>query len=112
MGLGADEPDRHALLGSVKARRVLWHRIAEAEHSNHGGRVDVYTVGLVVEGDIAADDGNIECFTRCGHAFDRFDELPHDARLLRVSKVEVVDECIGSRARNRDIECRFVDDSR
>ncbi len=104
-------PDLRPRFGPVEPRRRSRDGIAEAEHAHDGGGVDVNTVGLVVEGNVAADDGHLECFAGCRHPFDRLDELPHHARLLRVPEVQVVDDGVRHAPRDGDVQRRFADES-
>src|SRR3546814_2759851 len=55
-------------------------------------RVDRATVRLVVEGDVAGDDGHAERLAGERHAFDHLGELPGDLRLLRVAEVQRSEE--------------------
>ena len=55
-------------------------------------RMDVGAARLVVEADVAPDDRQFERETGLRHAIDRFRELPHDDRVLRVSEVQTVDD--------------------
>jgi phosphoribosylformylglycinamidine synthase len=62
----------------------------EADPADGGRGRNADAVGLVVERDVAGDDGVVEHAARFAHAFDGADELPHDLGPLRVSEVEVV----------------------
>ena len=64
--------------------------VDQADAADDRRRVDRPAVGLVVEGDVARDDGNAERLTGARHALDGLGELPGDLRLLRVSEVEAV----------------------
>jgi hypothetical protein len=52
--------------------------------------VDRAPIRVVVERDVAGDDGNAERLAGSGHAFDRLGQLPRDLGLLRVAEVEAV----------------------
>ena len=73
-----------------------------------GSRVDVESVGLVVERDVAADHRNTEGLARLGQPFDRLPELPHHLGFLRVAEVEVVDDGEGLGSHHRHIEGGLV----
>ena len=86
---GADQADRVALAGEGAAGDL--GRVGQlADHRHHRGRVDRPVGALVVEGDVAADDGDAERVAGVGEAADRAVELPGAGRLLRVAEVEAV----------------------
>ena len=73
-------------------RRATLEDIDEPDHADHRRGVDVAATGLVVEADVATDDGDVERPGRFGHAVDRLRELPHHLGVLRVAEVEAVDQ--------------------
>src|SRR5205823_2201393 len=72
--------------------------VKDAEHADHGRRVDGFAEGFVVEADVAAGDGRAKGGAGVGDAVDRFAELPHHFRLLRAAEVEAVRGGNGARA--------------
>ncbi len=110
-GCGAGHPDFHAGLGPCQPRWRRRHRVGEAEDADHRCGVDVDTVGLVVEGDVAADDGDPERLAGRRHPLDGLPELPHHLRLLRIPEVQVVDEGERPCPGDGDIERRLVDET-
>ena len=71
-------------------RRDGTHVLHRAHTADDRRRVDRAPVRLVVEGDVAGDDGDAEGLARLRHSLDRLGELPGDLRLLRVPEVEAV----------------------
>ena len=55
-----------------------------------GRRQDAAAVGLVVERDVAGDDGKVERAAGLADAADAADELAHDLGPLGIAEVEVV----------------------
>ena len=66
-----------------------------ADHADDRGRVDRSLLGLVVEGDVAADHRDPELPAGVRKPRDRPVELPGDVRLLGVAEVEAVGEAEG-----------------
>src|SRR4029453_467594 len=62
------------------------------ETAADGGGRSRTRVGLVVERDVAGDDGNPERLGSFRYAVDRLRQLPADLGLLRVAEVEAVGE--------------------
>ena len=60
-------------------------------------------LGLVVEADIAGDDGEVERAAGGGHALDGSGELAHDLGLLGVAEVHVVGDGQGACAGGGDV---------
>ena len=79
------EPHRHALVGVVE----------EADHADGGGGEDRALRGLVVERDVAGDDGGAEGFAGVGQAFDGAAELPEVVGLFGVGEVQAVGDGSG-----------------
>src|SRR5438270_13657968 len=63
---------------------------ADCRRGEDGEAASVFTLGLVVERDVAAHDGEVERAAGFGHAGDAADELAHDLGPLRVAEVEAV----------------------
>ena len=78
--------------------------VDQSERADHRRRVDIGALALVVEADVAADDGDAERRARLGHAVDRLGELPHHLRVLGVAEVQAVDQCHRSRTCTGDVE--------
>ena len=62
----------------------------EPDAADHRRGVDRAAVRVVVERDVARDDGDPERLARGGHALDRLGQLPGDLRLLGIAEVEAV----------------------
>ena len=77
--------------------------LQQADDADDRCRVNRTTIGLVVEAHIAASNRHVERAARRPDALDRFRELPHDRRPLRVAEVEAVCRSEGSRPGTRHI---------
>ena len=64
--------------------------VKDAEHADHGRRVDGFAEGFVVEADVAAGDGRAEGGAGFGEAVDSFAELPHHLGLFRAAEIEAI----------------------
>ena len=62
----------------------------EANAGNRRSRQDTDTIGLVVERDIARNDGEFEETAGFADAFESANELAHGLRLFRIAEIEVV----------------------
>ena len=62
----------------------------EADAADGGGRRNGHAIGLVVERDIARDDGEGQRPARLGHALDAADEFAHDLRSLGIAEIQAV----------------------
>ena len=84
----ADQDDR------VARRRGradhLVQRVQQADRADGRCRQDRGAVRLVVERDIARNDGRAERGASGADAFDAADELSHDLRLFRITEIEIV----------------------
>ncbi len=99
MALGlADQQDR--LAGALEGEA---HRaggvVDQADAADRRRRQDAAAIGLVVERDIAGDDGVVEREAGLAHAFDAAGELAHDLRPLGIAEIHVVGD--GERAWRR-----------
>ncbi len=71
--------------------------LEQADHADRRRRRDRAAVGLVVEGDVAGDDRDLQGAAGVGDSAHRGLELAHDLRLLGISEVQAV----GDRERPR-----------
>src|SRR5262245_57405424 len=90
------------LFALERARRGL-AVLQQGKHANDGGGVDGVAEALVVQADIAGDDGRLKRAGRGGHAIYRLGELEVDGWLFGVAEVEAVGEGDGQRAGARDV---------
>ena len=65
--------------------------------------MDGHSAGLVVQGHIAAGDGNAQILAGLGQSFDGLRELPHDRRILGRTEVQAVGDRTRNGAGGRDI---------
>ena len=106
--VAADEQDHVIGVLEGDGRHVVDVR-DEADAADGRGRQDALAVGLVVERDIARDDGEGEHGAGFRQAFDGVHELAHDLGPLRVAEVEVVGDGDGVGANRRKIAPAFGD---
>src|SRR5688572_25388878 len=91
-----DQKDRLAF--GLEGERGAFPPIGEkADAADRRRRQDGLALRLVVERDVAGDDGELERPARFADALDGAHELPHDRGPLGVAEVEVV--CDGERRR-------------
>jgi hypothetical protein len=64
--------------------------VDQADAADRGRRQDGLAVGLVVERDVARDDGEIERRAGLADALHRANELPHDLGRFGIAEVQVV----------------------
>src|ERR1700751_4278901 len=83
--------------------RGLMHVFENPHDSEHRCRVNSFTKRLVIEANVTAGDRDFQFLASLGQTIDSLGELPHDVRLLRVSKVEAVRSPNRSRARTRNL---------
>ena len=76
----------------ARTGRTAVELLDDAEQAHDGRRRDVVARRLVVEADVASDDGDVEGAARFAHPVDRLGQLPHDLGMLRVAEVQAVDE--------------------
>ncbi len=102
-------PDQQQVVTSHQGDRRWGRRqvLDQAEDGNDGGGVDVAPPALVVQADVAPDDGNAERQARLGHAVDGLGELPHDLGVFRVAEVQAVDQGHRASAHAGHVERRF-----
>ena len=74
-----------------EAGRADAHGLDQAEEAEHRCGVDVGAPALVVEADVAPDDGQVQGPAGLGHPVDALGELPHHLGVLGVPEVEAVD---------------------
>src|SRR5699024_3083085 len=74
-----------------------------SQNRDHRGRQDRGVTGLVVEGDVAAGDRDLDVDAAVGQAVDRLAELPHDLRVLRGAEVQAVGDGHRGRTRGGDV---------
>ena len=86
---GTDQQDDVAFGGKADAGHVVIVG-DEADAGNGRGRQDADAIGLVVERDIAGNDGEFEEAAGLADAFESADELAHGLRLFRIAEIEVV----------------------
>src|SRR5438445_213245 len=88
---GLDQDDVVAVAEDQAGRAPL--EVLDQPERPHDGRgVDVAAAALVVEADVAPDDGDFEGPARLRHAVYGLGQLPHHLRVLRVPEVEAVDQ--------------------
>src|ERR1700688_2095810 len=87
--------------------RGFAHVVENAYHSEHRRGIDSFAQGFVVEAHIAASDGNLKLLAGFRDAIDGLRELPHDVRLLRITKVETIGCAHRSRARTGNLAGRL-----
>ena len=81
----------------------------QAEAADRRRRQDARALGLVVEGDVAGDDREIQRPAGVGHALDAAHELAHDVRPLGVAEVEAVGDGERPRAHGGEVAPRLGD---
>src|SRR5699024_2503560 len=86
---GAEQVDRLARFPPA-ARGRAGDVVEDAEHADDRSRVDGHPAGLVVQGHIAAGDGDAHVLAGTGQRLDSLGELPHDLRVLGGAEVEAV----------------------
>ena len=79
LDVAADEEDVVAVARKAHAA-VPGNVVEDAEHADDGRRVDGAVSGLVVEADVAGDDGSAECVAGVGDALDDCLHLEVDLR--------------------------------
>ncbi len=82
--------DQGTALHQRHPRRSGRQAVDEAEGPDDRRRVDVAAEALVVEADVAADDGEPQRQAGLGHAVDGFGQLPHHLGMLGIAEVEAV----------------------
>ena len=92
---------RRRLRRSNAMRRCAGDVVEDAEHADDGRRVDGAPLGLVVEADVAGDDGRAELVAGVGDAADDFLHLEVDVGALGVAEVEAVGDGDGHGRRRR-----------
>src|SRR5699024_5477747 len=68
--------------------------IDDAEDTDHWGWQDWLLARLVVEGDVATGDWNVQLLGTIGQTMNSFTELPHDIGVFRRTKVQAVSHSI------------------
>ena len=106
------EPATYTRSPSRQAPGIARTSSTNPDTADHGRRVDRAPVGLVVERDVAGDDGHAEGLARLRHPLDRLGELPGDLRLLRVPEVEAVRDRDRRSARTGDVSSGLEDGER
>src|SRR5262249_6383003 len=106
--VGSQEYDGVARLLKAPADHVLG-ALEDTDDPDHGGGVDGASVGLVVEADVAAGDGNAERAARSAEPGDGSGELPHDRRPFRVTEIQAIGGSEWTRAGARHIARGFSD---
>src|SRR5690606_33915976 len=86
--------------------------VDDAEDADHRGRVDGRVDAprlprAVVQGDVAAGDGDAELEAGVGEAGDALHELPHRVRVLGRAEVEAVRDGARAGAHGRDVAVRL-----
>ena len=84
-----DQEYRVAVL-SKACRAASLQVLQVPHHPDHGGRVDAHSLGVVVEGDVAAHHRDTEGQTGLAHPLHGLGELPEDLGLLGIAEVEAV----------------------
>ena len=116
-------PDERHELGALAAQQAdavaglpaVWnarHVGDEPDAADDRGGRDRAPAGLVVERDVAGDDGDAELVGGPGDALDRLLELPRDLRLLGAAEVEAVGERERFAAGARDVQRRVENGAR
>ena len=75
----------------------------DAENAEDWSWVNGLTEGFVVEADVAAGDGNLQCFAGFADSFDGFAELKHHFGALGIAEIEAIGGGDGIGARARDV---------
>ncbi len=92
------------LAGSLRRDGDAFGEIVEhADAADGRGRQDRPALGLVVERDVAGDDGEVEFAAGLADAADAADELAHDLRPLGIAEIEVVGDGQRQRADGREV---------
>ena len=81
----------------------------EPDHTEDGRRMDGNALGIVVEADVAAGDGDLEGFAGLGQPGDGLLELPHDLGLLGIPEVQAVGDADGPGADAGQVAAGFGD---
>ena len=81
----------------------------QADDAHHRRRLDRLAQRFVIEADVAAGDRRFEEAAGFRDAFDRFHELRHDLRPLRIAEVQIVGGRHRQRADGRKIAAAFGD---
>ena len=76
--------------GVLEGDRACFAVGEQADAADGGRRQDAAAVGLVVKGDVARHDREVEGAAGFADAFDGADELAHDLGLFGVAEVQVV----------------------
>ena len=106
-GAGVTEQDERVAVADAGPGRHRREVVDQADDPDDRRGVDVTTARLVVEADVAADDGDAERATRFAHAVDHLGELPHDLGVLGVAEVQAVHQRLRHRADAREVARRL-----
>ena len=87
---------------------VILRKVGEqADAADGGRRQDRLAVGLVVERDVAGNDGEVERAAGFADAFDGENELAHDLRPFGIAEIEIVGDGDGFGANAGEVAPAF-----